>query len=122
MPGDQLREYRDALASLKKSEEEAAAVVARVRQALEAAGLRSAALDRWQKVVPFNNGATFEDGDRLALNPAYARLDVTGWPLPEELVTALGKWHTARTTLENAWDLIPPAERRKGPAFPPPPT
>jgi hypothetical protein len=117
MSEHEIREYQNALEALKRAEEEAAKMAARVAEALRAAGKPADLLVRWKRLVPINNGTTFEDATWL--NLCYDRVDVTGWPLAQELVNALGKWNTARVILENARQRLTQEECRWAPPLPP---
>jgi hypothetical protein len=120
MPEQHLRAYQNALAELCAAETAAEAVVARVRELWEAAGLPTGVLNAWRKLVPVNSGEPCDDA--AWLGSSYHRVDVTGRPMAQELTAALGRFHRATIRRVDLWRALDPFEKQVTPPEQWPPT
>jgi hypothetical protein len=86
----QLRQYQTALADSQKADDRVKAVLARVTEEWQQAGIDTQLLAEWDKLVLVNSGESFLDSVWLT-QLGRPRVDVTGRPLAAELVAAVGE-------------------------------
>ncbi len=109
MSARELAEYQAAQKAFEEAEANAQRIVNEVRAAL---GKPPDFLSDWKNAIPIING---EPIGNAVWMPAQPRIDVTGWPMDQQLWSALDQWHTARIVLENAWHLLPASEKQRLP-------
>jgi hypothetical protein len=113
MPHYYLDQY---LAALRKYEQAEAAAQAAVDAGKALAGEASALLQDWKTIRPVFAGK--ETAEMFPRFMGRRIVDLTDFPIGQEIFAAIDAWQTAAVELENAWDYVPADKRVYAPPMP----
>jgi hypothetical protein len=104
---DRASTYKKALATFDRADTEVRRLVDAMTRG---AGQGAAVIADWERIVPEVNGKTFGCAAWLQ---SFPRVNITGLPHADELIAALGTWHTAKMIVTNSWLQLAPSDRAR---------